>query len=548
MAEVAPDIAAQLAALRDAYAATLPGKIGELVSAAEPLTGDASSDGARRALESTHALSHKLAGSVGTFGFDALGEAARAIENRCNAAMRDGEPVATASLGIETLLAELQRHGTEPTPDTPPPPKPAGREHPLDDPSNFVAVVAAASEDALNIEAALINFGFRTQISSGLEELAALADQPLAIVVDPGTNESADELRRKIPGIGVACPLVLVSESGAFDSRLQAVRESYDAYLVKPIEAGALVDVLDRLTTDVRAEPYRVLIVDDDPEAARHVEIVLRGADMIAESITDPMRAMERIEEFCPELILLDLNMPGCSGQELAAVIRQQDSLASTSIVFLSAESDVDRQFQAMSRGGDDFLAKSLKSEHLVAAVTGRARRFRGLRALMVRDSLTGLLNHTTTKQQLETEIARARREDAPLSFAIIDIDHFKAVNDTYGHAVGDRVIKTLARLLRQRLRATDVVGRLGGEEFGIALIGTPANIAVDLFEDIRREFSEIAFQAENRDFFVALSCGLADFPVFGNSTTLSDAADKALYEAKAGGRNRVVLAGGEDR
>lgn len=543
MADAAPDVAAQLAVLRDAYAATLPGKIEELVSAAEPLSADVPADGARRALESVCALSHKLAGSAGTFGFGALGEAARAIEKRCNTAMRDGESVATASPDIETLLAELQHRGTEPTPDTPPPPKPAAREHPLDDPSSFVAVVAEASADASNLEAALINFGFRTQISSGLEELAELVDRPLAIVVDPGSNESADGLRRKVPGIGVGCPLVLVSGSAAFESRLQAVREGYDAYLVKPIEAGALVDILDRLTTDTWTEPYRVLIVDDDPDVARHVEIVLRGAEMITDSVTDPMQVMERIEEFCPELILLDLHMPGCSGQELAAVIRQQESLASTSIVFLSEESDADRQFQAMSRGGDDFLAKSLKSEHLVAAISGRARRFRSLRALMVRDSLTGLLNHTTTRQHLETEIARAQREAAPLSFAIIDIDHFKAVNDTYGHAVGDRVIKSLARLLRQRLRATDVVGRLGGEEFGIALTGTPAAIAVDLFDKIRREFSEIAFQAADREFSVALSCGVADLPKDGDATSLSDAADKALYVAKADGRNRVVLA-----
>jgi PleD family two-component response regulator len=148
------------------------------------------------------------------------------------------------------------------------------------------------------------------------------------------------------------------------------------------------------------------------------------------------------------------MNMPGASGQEIAKVIRQQDAYLSIPIVFLSAESDIGRQREAMSLGGDEFLHKPIQPEHLVSAVRSRVIRYRALRALMVRDSLTGLLNHTSYKERLRAEVARAKRQNKMLSVAIIDIDHFKNVNDTYGHPAGDRVIKNLSRLLKQRCAA----------------------------------------------------------------------------------------------
>jgi diguanylate cyclase (GGDEF)-like protein len=211
--------------------------------------------------------------------------------------------------------------------------------------------------------------------------------------------------------------------------------------------------------------------------------------------------------------------------------------------VFLSAETSLDKQLSAMSLGGDDFLIKPIQAEHLIRAVSSRAQRSRVLRSFMVRDSLTGLLNHTRTKEQLDFEVARARRQNGALSFAMIDIDHFKSVNDTYGHPVGDRVIKSLSRLLQQRLRKTDVIGRYGGEEFAVILPNTDGPSAVKVFDVIREGFAQIRQRAEREEFGVTFSCGVAPFPVYANSAALSVAADKALYQAKQGGRNRMMLA-----
>jgi diguanylate cyclase (GGDEF)-like protein len=179
----------------------------------------------------------------------------------------------------------------------------------------------------------------------------------------------------------------------------------------------------------------------------------------------------------------------------------------------------------------------------MVAAVRARAERARALRSLLVRDSLTGLLTHTRTKERLSAELERARRYGGALAFAMVDIDHFKQVNDQHGHQVGDRVIKSLSRLLTERLRRSDIVGRYGGEEFAVIMTEASAEQAREVMDQVRQAFQQIAFTARRGDsFHCAFSCGVAQFPGFDDVDSLTHAADDAMYEAKRGGRNRVVV------
>ena len=161
----------------------------------------------------------------------------------------------------------------------------------------------------------------------------------------------------------------------------------------------------------------------------------------------------------------------------------------------------------------------------------------------MIRDGLTGLLNQETTQTQLKVEINRARRGGQPVVLALIDIDHFKAINDTHGHAIGDTVIRSLAHLLRHRLRMTDIVGRIGGEEFAAVLTNSNAEACFRIFDDLRAEFAAIDQQSGENTFHVTISCGLADFPAHDTPQTLFDGADQALFAAKHAGRNRVIVA-----
>jgi diguanylate cyclase (GGDEF)-like protein len=220
------------------------------------------------------------------------------------------------------------------------------------------------------------------------------------------------------------------------------------------------------------------------------------------------------------------------------------DAFISIPIVFLSGETRVDKQLMAIGLGGDDFLTKPIEVEHLISSVTSRIKRSLMLRSFMIRDSLTGLLNHTAIKDKLLHELALANRLEKPISFAMVDIDHFKSVNDTYGHPVGDRVIKSLARMLKQRLRSCDLIGRYGGEEFAVILIDAHASSALKILDRIREDFSQLKFIGkEGQEFSVSFSGGVADISMFNDASKLIDASDKALYKAKHVGRNQLKIA-----
>jgi len=348
--------------------------------------------------------------------------------------------------------------------------------------------------------------------------------------------------REHLRALAKDMPVVGLSHDSAIHNRLTAVRMGYHAFFPRPLDMSSLLDTFDRLTAAPLAETGQVLIVDDSPSIATFYASVLKSAGFVCQVVTDPLKTLEALADQSPELILLDMHMPGASGEEIAKVIRQQDAYLSTPIVFLSAEGDISRQREAMSLGGDEFLHKPIQPEHLISAVKSRITRYRALRALMVRDSLTGLLNHTSFKGRLRTELARVRRQNKAMSVALIDIDFFKKVNDTYGHPAGDRVIKNLARLLKQRLRGADLVGRYGGEEFAVALPDTPIEGAFKVLDNIRASFEAIVQYAGETVFQNTLSAGVAECVPAWDAEELIKVADEALYGAKHGGRNRVQI------
>jgi diguanylate cyclase (GGDEF)-like protein len=253
---------------------------------------------------------------------------------------------------------------------------------------------------------------------------------------------------------------------------------------------------------------------------------------------------LQNLLDFHPDLILMDLYMPIVSGAELAIMIRQMFEFVSIPIVFLSGEDDFAKHIEMMSLGSDDFLTKPIKANHLVAIVKSRLERLKTLRTYLARDSLTGLLNHTTFRGILSQEVYRCERQHLRMALAMFDLDNFKNVNDTYGHAAGDSVLKGFSRLLKQRLRKSDIIGRYGGEEFVALLFDTGTEDAYKVVDDLRVHFAHMEFRpASDRVLSVTFSGGVASFPEFITAKQLSDAADAALYQAKASGRNRIAIA-----
>jgi len=553
MARQVVSVTAKLQKIRESYIKQIPVQLETIRAAYE----EAVREGFHAAsLENLHRRIHTLGGACASFGLTTLSEAAKAAELMAKDVLRTGTvPDEHWHREMCESFARLEQEADQIDPLVE-----------MDIQTRDLAVMSNVTRDRerkcvylceddsfqrLSLATQIGCFGFEVISFGELEHLrnAVRNAPPDAIVMDVvfpdqpmggAETVSAIQSERETP-----IPTIFISSQSDLLHRLSAVRAGASAYFVKPVNITGLCSTLSVLTTVVQPEPYRILIIDDDPQLADYHALILQGAGMITQAVNDPLQALTPLTEFSPDLILMDMYMPGCNGMELAMAIRQIDAYFSIPIVFLSSETDIDKQFHAMRLGGDEFLTKPIKPHHLITSVAVRAERMKIIRSYMVRDSMTGLFNHTATKEHLDTAIAQARRSGSEVCFAMIDVDRFKLVNDTYGHPTGDQVLIALSRLIRQRLRKTDVVGRFGGEEFAAILPDCNQAEAIAVLDQLRKSFSEITFQAKEETFSATFSCGVATLSDFGNPTSILKAADEALYEAKNSGRNRVVSARG---
>ncbi len=534
------EITARLDALRADYAARLPAEIArlrELVALA--LVPESQSS----ALVELAQKLHKLAGSAGSFGFPELGKKAKKLElqvqewlasSNVDTGMLRVFSVAIAALGGESQSA---KNGGYPMPSA----SASGAA------SSLIYVLEDDPDVANEVCMTLRHFGhqvehFATIAAAEAEILRRPPDFMICDIMfsDEGreTPDAIAQLQAQLPS---AIPVIFVSTRTDFAAYHAAVRAGAVGYFVKPLDIIRLVDCFENYLDRNRSTPYRVLIIDDDQSLAEHYKLVLGSADIRAEVISDPRDIFTLLNDFHPELILLDINMPGCSGIELAQVIRLNQDWLRVPITYLSSEQDEEKRALAMGRAGDDFLSKPLSDLELITAVSVRAARSRQLSDALDRDSLTGLLKHSRIKEQVDIELNRAQRTGDKLSVVMVDLDHFKQINDSYGHPAGDKVIKAMAHLLRQRLRKMDAVGRYGGEEFVAVLPRCSRAEAQALMEDIRKRFRDISFTVDQKTFHVTLSAGIAAFePDIERADQLLQEADAALYRAKSDGRNRV--------
>lgn len=556
---------ARKARLRQAFRAQLPARLAEAraqLAAIQP--GAAGREGLAR-LELTL---HTLKGSSGSFGLIGISEGAREADELVKAALTHHDPVTPDLLmTLRVLLERLARADLEPEREAP-------GEHlgfePLPPPSPEPGIPAAlvTSDPATNARgerpillcdddgdlgqqmcAQLACFGYEVTAITSLDELPAAvgADPPATVIMDvmfpEGEHAGPETLaalvtatRRRIPSIFISC-------RDDFQARLQAVKAGGSAYCTKPVKTTEIVEFLDVLTNRESPLPFHILVVDDDPELAALHALILEEAGMITAVATNPAEVPKRLKSFNADLVLMDMYMPECSGPELAQVLRQMPGHVSLPIIYVSSETDRERQIKAMEVGADGFLTKPVDPRRLIAEVTLRAERMRTLHALMVRDGLTGLFNHNAIMQFLDLKVANGRREAGTFCYAMIDVDRFKRVNDSYGHPAGDQVLMALSRGLRLRLRECDLVGRYGGEEFAVILSGVNEAQAKVILDHLRRSFAEVIFYAGEATFTCTFSAGVAGFPRFPSAEAMLEAADLALYRAKGGGRDRVEIA-----
>jgi diguanylate cyclase (GGDEF)-like protein len=299
----------------------------------------------------------------------------------------------------------------------------------------------------------------------------------------------------------------------------------------------------------------RVLIADDETVSRRLLESLLTrwGYDpMIASDGVEASAAL--LSPDAPKLAILDWLMPGIDGVQLCRDIRRNKPEPYTYIIMLTGKRDKDDVISGLDAGADDYVIKPFDPAELkVRLRTGKRILYlqdqlisarEALRDQATRDPLTGIWNRAAISKILCDELERARREGSSLGIVMADVDFFKHINDTYGHPIGDEVLRNVAQTMRESIRRYDSVGRYGGEEFLIVLPGCDPCNAASHAQRLRAAIARAIVETPRGNVSLTVSFGVAvaDKHSFSDACGLIEAADMALYKAKQGGRNRVEV------
>ncbi len=293
-------------------------------------------------------------------------------------------------------------------------------------------------------------------------------------------------------------------------------------------------------------ESYDVCIAEDCPNTRRLIFDTLSRAGFICRAMPDGFAALEEITRNPPKVILSDWHMPGLDGLELCNRVRENADVSDTFFVLMTAHDQEGSKTLALCSGADDYLTKPIDLDELVARMRVGQRMWmmqEKLRQAANTDGLTGLYNHDHLNRILEAEVNRSRRYGGPLSFIMIDLDFFKAVNDNYGHLQGNLVLEQVADCLRRTVREVDSISRFGGDEFAIVAPEATLEAATVIAERVLSAMNGWVKIEGARDFSLGASIGVCstDDIRVKNAADLVNLADQAMYVAKRKGRNRVA-------
>ncbi len=361
----------------------LPARLSELEELCRHL--DVSTDN-QTSLAEIHRIIHSMVGAGGTYGATALSEQARRVERLVIDLLQQIkekiEPLSSADRrSLQMLLSDLKRIADDWKPSDIPfiPPGNASS----DSSKDKLFLVEDDHEFASELKLALEGEGFKVELFDSLVdfEAACYRRPPAAIIMDivfqQGEVAGAESVMRLKQRMSCMPPVVFISARKDIHARMAAARAGASRYFTKPFNVERFVQTLLGLTLQVESRAFRVLAIDDDESLLEYYQAILNSAGMEVMTLSDPMQTLDVMNEFVPDVLIIDLYMPDCSGSELAEVIRQDDAWALMPIIFLSSETQLNHQLNAMNQGGDDFLVKPIEASHLVAAVIARAKRAR---------------------------------------------------------------------------------------------------------------------------------------------------------------------------
>jgi two-component system cell cycle response regulator len=302
------------------------------------------------------------------------------------------------------------------------------------------------------------------------------------------------------------------------------------------------------------AEPskFRIAVVDDDAAIRRLVRLFLKRSGYDIVEFPTGNEAREQLLKIPWDLAILDRRLPDMDGVMLAQELKSRPEFKARFVIMLTGEDDQADKVEGLDLGADDYVTKPFQYPELMARIRAGKRIVdlqkelletnKRLERLSITDGLTNLYNHRYFQDELARAFEESVRYGRPLSLAIVDLDYFKKVNDSYGHAVGDEVLKAVSKLFQESIRSTDLAARYGGEEFGVMMPETELHDAMTFAEKIRTLIESAPIQTQAGHVPVTVSIGVASVPhpKIHAAKELIVAADNALYRAKNGGRNQV--------
>ncbi len=299
-------------------------------------------------------------------------------------------------------------------------------------------------------------------------------------------------------------------------------------------------------------QSFQIAIVDDDAAIRRLVRLFLKRSGYDIVEFATGMEARAQLAKFPWDLALLDRRLPDMDGVELCQELKSDPEFKTRYVIMLTGEDEQEDKVQGLDLGADDYITKPFQAPELLARIRAGKRIVdlqkelletnKRLELLSITDGLTNLYNHRYFQDELSRAFEESDRYGRPLSLAIVDLDFFKKINDTYGHAVGDQVLKAVSRIFQDSIRSADLAARYGGEEFAVMMPETTLDDAVAFAEKIRILIETTPVNTQAGPIHLTVSIGVSTVPQTGihSAKELIVAADKALYRAKRSGRNQV--------
>ena len=523
--------------------------------------------------ESATQAAHKLIGSLGTFGFANGSTLARKIEQIFKQPKVKREQITNLEQLVQGLREELAKkphqtaievsHGAEKTPRL-------ASDRPV--PQLLIVDRDRKGAEQLQQEAQL--WGMQVQIAEDLltAREAIAGARPEMVLLDLAiSGESCSSLDTAREGLKLLAelteqvtpvPVVIFTASGSTEIRLEVAKLGGRAFIQKPLSPAQVMQTVIQVRQRSQTSEAKIMVVDDDVVQLTELRIFLEPWGLKVMGLSNPEKFLEALDSYQPDLLILDVEMPKIDGISLCQVVRNDPRWSGIPILFLSAHQESEMVHRIFAAGADDYINKPILGPELVTRILNRLERIQLLRNMAETDPLTGVANRRKSSQDLNRFFQLAKRQKQPISFALLDLDRFKKINDKYGHAMGDAILHRLGRLLSISFRPEDIVARWGGEEFIVVMYGMTKEDGMKRLHQLLEKLQKQEFTAtvllsneeqKEKDLAnsptitesvrITFSAGIAQYPQHGSDLqSLYRRADDALHKAKAAGRNCIMM------